>query len=301
MTIRNFLELIEFKAKAASVFPFCIGILYSIFNYHTMDVLNSIIFFIAMFLFNTTVDALDNYNDYFRAHSEHDYKQKTNIIGREHLSTKWILTYIILSSGIATLLGIYLVFRVGLTLLLLGIICFAVGVAYSTGPRPISASPLGELFAGFTMGFMITLICTYINVVSAFSWTAFSILSVFLISLPSTLWIANVMLANNICDYEEDTIEKRFTLVHYLGVKGALRLFKLNNVLAYVAMVLAIFFHLAPILLILGLLSIPLVYRQLQLFSHKQVKRETFVCSVRILGIGSLFQIISFILGVIIV
>lgn len=44
---------------------------------------------------------------------------------------------------------------------------------------------------------------------------------IFLIALPNTLWIANLMLANNICDLEEDENNNRYTLVHYLErVKG---------------------------------------------------------------------------------
>ena len=40
--------------------------------------------------------------------------------------------------------------------------------------------------------------------------------------------IANIMLANNICDVEEDIINNRFTLPYYLGKKNAFNLFKIS-------------------------------------------------------------------------
>lgn len=67
------------------------------------------------------------------------------------------------------------------------------------------------------MGFMITLICVYINTFEVFNWSAANLWGIFLVALPNTCYIANLMLANNICDLEEDENNKRYTLVHYLG------------------------------------------------------------------------------------
>lgn len=67
------------------------------------------------------------------------------------------------------------------------------------------------------MGFMISLICVYLNTYETFQWNSATLGGIFLIALPNTLWIANLMLANNICDLEEDENNNRYTLVHYLG------------------------------------------------------------------------------------
>ncbi len=42
-----------------------------------------LIFHCDVYFFNMAVDILDNYNDYHHATEVHDYKEKTNIIGRE--------------------------------------------------------------------------------------------------------------------------------------------------------------------------------------------------------------------------
>ena len=59
-----FLELVEFKAKTASVLPFFIGLVFSWYNYQSVHIGYVFIYFVAMFIFNMAVDMLDNYNDY---------------------------------------------------------------------------------------------------------------------------------------------------------------------------------------------------------------------------------------------
>ncbi|MGT2933427.1 prenyltransferase [Streptococcus catagoni] len=298
MTIPVFLELVEIKAKTASVLPFLIGLCFSYYYYGSINPSQVLLFFIAMFFFNMFVDIWDNFNDYKNAHNL-GYREDTNIIGREHLSLKTIKGLLIAFFVISASLGLLLTLLVGWPLLLMGSFCFAVGVLYSYGPRPLSSLPLGEVFSGLTMGFMISLICVYLNTYQHFTWDFESIGKIFLISLPNTLWIANLMLANNLCDKEEDESNHRYTLVHYTGKNGALWLFSLANVLAIVAIVLEVLFGLAPSTLLLTLLLIPFIYKQSQLLWQKQIKRQTFICAIRILALGSLTQVLTYVIGII--
>lgn len=296
MSLKVFLELVEIKAKTASVLPFLLGLCFSFYYYHQVDWTLSTIFFIAMFLFNMAVDILDNYNDYHHAVDIHDYKQNTNIIGREKLNPKVVFAWLSLFTLIAALLGIYLVYRTGLGLLFLGIFCFFIGIAYSSGPKPLSALPLGEVFSGFTMGFMITLISVYVNTSQNFSWSWTNLGIIFLISLPNVLWIANLMLANNLCDYHEDQKNNRKTLVHYLGIKRGLNLFLLNNIIAYASIILSVGFKLLPPTLLIVLLLSGFTLKQTKKLFAKQVKRETFSCAVKILAINS--SVLTIIFGI---
>ena len=300
MSLKVFLELVEFKAKTASVLPFLIGICYSWYQFQSIHLGFVLIFFIAMFLFNMAVDILDNYNDYHHATSVHDYKEKTNIIGRENLSLRLVFWLMIGMIVVSATIGILLATVVGWPLLCMGLFCYFVGIFYSSGPKPLSSMPVGEFFSGFTMGFMITLICVYLNTYQAFYWNFSQIFSIFIIALPNTLWIANLMLANNTCDLEEDEKNKRFTLVHYLGRKRALVLFVSNNVLAFFAIFGAVLLDLAPYTVLLTCLVVPFVWKQTKLYLAKQVKKETFICAVRILAVGSFVQVITYALGIMI-
>ena len=86
MNFKIFAELIELKAKTASIFPFILGVAYSLYHYQIANFGPLIIYFVAMFCFNCFVDIWDNYNDYHKAVDTEDYKKNTNIIGRENLS-----------------------------------------------------------------------------------------------------------------------------------------------------------------------------------------------------------------------
>lgn len=293
-----FLELVEFKAKTASVLPFFIGLVFSWYNYQSVHIGYVFIYFVAMFIFNMAVDMLDNYNDYHHATDLHDYREKTNIIGRENISLKLVKNLMIGMIVISALLGIGLSMIVGWPLLIMGIYCYLIGIFYSSGPKPLSSLPLGEFFSGITMGFMISLICVYINTYSFFTWDYKTISAIFLIALPNTLWIANLMLANNICDLQEDELNHRYTLVHYLGRKNSLKLFVSLNCFALLAILISPFVKVAPMTVLLTFLILPIIIKQINLFIKKQVKTETFICAVKILALGSLAQVISYFIGI---
>lgn len=297
MTLPVFLELVEIKAKTASVLPFLIGLCYSYYQYGSIHPLLVGLYFLAMFLFNMFVDVWDNYNDYQNA-VDKTYKTDTNIIGRKNLSLRQVEILLACLIGASTLLGLALAWLVGWSLLLMGGFCFAVGIFYSSGPKPLSSLPLGEVFSGFTMGFMISLICVYLNTYQVFSWDMQTIGQILLISLPNTLWIANLMLANNLCDKEEDEKNHRYTLVHYTGTRGGLYLFALANILAVLAILLEFLFGLAPATVLLTLVLVPFIYRQTRQLWQKQVKKETFVCAIRILALGSATQALTYLFGI---
>ncbi|HCE12205.1 MAG TPA: 1,4-dihydroxy-2-naphthoate polyprenyltransferase [Enterococcus sp.] len=299
MTLSVFLELVEFKAKTASILPFFIGICYSWYNYQSIHLGYVLLYFAAMLIFNMAVDILDNYNDYHHATEVHDYKEKTNIIGREQLSVRLVFWLMVSMITLSALMGIGLAIVVGWPLFWMGLYCYLVGIFYSSGPRPLSSLPLGEFFSGFTMGFMISLICVYLNAYQVFEWNVATIGSIFLASLPNTLWIANLMLANNICDLDEDEKNNRYTLVHYLGKPQALRLFAAMNILAFVAILAAVVLDIAPWSVVLTFLAAPFVWQQTKRLMEKQIKRETFICAVRILAVGAFVQVITFALGLI--
>ncbi|MGL9728237.1 prenyltransferase [Enterococcus sp. DIV0756] len=294
MNLAVFLELVEFKAKTASVLPFFIGICFSLYNFHKLHLGLVLLYFIAMVIFNMAVDILDNYNDYHHATEIHDYREKTNIIGRENLDLKIVFRMMIGMIIVSAMIGIGLSFIVGWPFLLMGLFCYGVGIFYSSGPKPLSSLPLGEVFSGITMGFMITLLCVYLNAYDVFQWSFNNLSEIFMISLPNTLWIANLMLANNICDLEEDETNNRFTLVHYLGKHRALNLFVTLNILAFLAILLSVLLRFAPWSMLGTFLAAPFIFKQVQLFLKRQIKRETFICAVRILAVGATAQVISF-------
>lgn len=192
---------------------------------------------------------------------------------------------------VSALMGIGLSFIVGWPLLIMGLYCYLIGI-FIHQDRNLVQSTIREVFSGFTMGFMITLICVYINTFEVFNWSAANLWGIFLVALPNTCYIANLMLANNICDLEEDENNKRYTLVHYLGKASSLKLFVGLNTIAMLAILLAVGLGLTPPTMLLMLLTLPFVRKQTQALLKEQVKSKTFVCAVKILAVGATAQVL---------
>jgi 1,4-dihydroxy-2-naphthoate octaprenyltransferase len=291
---------VEIKAKTASIFPFLLGACYSWFHYKSINIVGMVIYFIAMVLFNMFVDAWDNYNDYHNAVDTDGYKKETNIIGRENIPLPLLKKVMAGMFGVSLILGIVTAVLTGWPVLWLGIFCYAVGIFYSWGPKPLSSLPLGEVFSGLTMGFVILLITVYINAYQSFVWNLATVAQIFLVALPNTLLIANLMLANNICDLEEDESNHRFTLVHYTGKRNALEIWLIAILVSFIAFIVEVVIGLTPWTLLGTFLLLPVIHKQAKKFFKVQVKRETFIVSVKILAWVSLAQVIFFFIGILI-
>lgn len=293
MTLPTFLKLVEIRTKLASLFPFLIGILFVIYRYDEFAPLNTAIFFSAMLLFDLTTTAINNYMDYKKALSD-DYRRKSNIIGQKNIPEKVVVTSIITMLTIASLLGIWLVFRTDLFVLIIGMLCFAVGIFIHLNYIPLSRMPLGEVFSGVTMGLGITFLAIYVNAadqgIAHFGFSGYTLifemnvlllLEILLVSLPCMLTIANIMLANNICDLEEDIANQRFTLPYYIGRKNALMLFHLLYLLSFAAIVSAVLLQVLPVYVLLVCLVLIPITKSIRQFRQKQSKLETFPLSLK--------------------
>ncbi|MFD1392629.1 1,4-dihydroxy-2-naphthoate polyprenyltransferase [Lacticaseibacillus jixianensis] len=300
MKPKVFFELVEIKAKTASVFPFLMGTLYAWYHFHTLHLAELVVFFIAMLLFNMAVDANDNYQDYRRAEREQAdaFRERTNIIGREHLNPSMIGWLIAIMIAVSGALGLWMVSRTGWPLLGLGLFSFVVGYCYAGGPRPISSTPFGEFFSGFTMGFVIFLIAVYVNVfaVAPFTWSL--VWPVLLASGLSQAAIAALLLANNIADETEDKQLGRRTIVYYLGRKKSLVFFKALYAAGYLALIAAVVVRAVPALTLLTLATIPVVVKNVRAFVSRPVKTETFVMAIKNLFLITLAQVVFMALGV---
>lgn len=293
MSLHAFFKLVEIQTKLASLFPFLVGSLFVLYRYETFKPVNTIIFFCSMLLFDLTTTAINNYMDYKKATSE-SYRKEKNIIGQENIQEWIIITTIFLLLITATALGIVLVTKTDLLVLIIGMICFAIGILYTFGPIPISRMPLGEIFSGVTMGFGILFLIVYVNAydkgIANLIWSGtiislrvdvIKILEIVLVSLPCIFTIANIMLANNICDLDEDIKNKRFTLPYYIGRKYAIWLFNALYFGAFIAILVAIMLNLLPKIMLLSLIAGIPVYKHVKLFNKKQSKYETFSVSVK--------------------
>lgn len=295
LTFRSFLDLVEIRTKVASMLPFALGTVYALLRFGEFQALHALLMFASLLSFDLVVTAMNNYYDYRKAARTHGYGYEEHNAIVKHSIKEWVvLTTIIALFATAVTTGILLVSHTGLLVLLLGFLSFGVGILYSFGPIPISRMPLGELFSGLFMGFVITFVSAYIQVSPdtiatldyAHGWVdlhvrVLEVLLILLVSIPAVASIANIMLANNICDMEEDVENSRYTLPVYIGRPGALKLFAAIYYISYLDVLVLLWLDVHPLLIVPILATLIPVRKNIRAFAQDPSKRRTFVLAVK--------------------
>lgn len=290
MKIKAFLKLVEIQTKVASVIPFMTALVYVLYSTGRLNAVNMVVMFFSMLIFDMTVTALNNYFDYKRAEKKHGYNYEIhNSIVQYRLKISTVRVVIIIMIVVSAALGLLLVYLTNIITLILGAACFAIGIVYSYGPMPVSRTPFGEIFSGLTMGLGIPFITYFINVFDqnvlnislvsntfSLSFDLYQIVGICLVSLPAVFGIANIMLANNICDMEDDLPNKRYTLPIVVGKERAIVLLKILFALAYAAIVAAVVLGVLPLYSLLTLLTIIPLTKNIKRFTANPTKKDTF-------------------------
>lgn len=314
MNIKSFLKLVEIQTKVASVIPYLLGTFYALYRYDNFNIKNAIIMFLSMIIFDMTTTAINNYMDYAKAIKKEGYGYEThNAIVSYNLNPKLVRLIIFIMLVVAAALGILLVKNTNIIVLLIGVISFIIGITYSFGPIPISRTPFGEIFSSLAMGFVITFLSIYIHVFDtgiltinfsnlsnvSINFNIIDLINIFIVSLSPIMGIANIMLANNICDIDDDIENKRYTLPIYIGKENALKLFRYLYYIGFISIVIGILMRVLPVLSIVTLLVLKLVQENINKFNKIQTKKDTFILAVKNFVVTNLVYVLTILGGVI--
>ena len=312
MSIKSFLKLVEIQTKVASILPFLLGISYTLFAYGRLDFINVSLMFLSMLIFDMATTATNNYMDYKKALKKKGFGYEIhNAIVRDNLNPSNVKVIIALMILLASVLGIFLFSRTNIIVLFLGIISFIIGLLYSTGPIPISRTPFGEIFSGLTMGFIITFLTIYINIFDSniillsfssniinISIDLYAITSIFIVTVTPIVGISNIMLANNICDIQDDLENKRYTLPIYLGKKNSLTLFKILYLIGFLSILLGSLLKILPWTSLFTFILLKKVMSNIAAFEKLHTKKDTFILAVQNFVLVNLVYIVSILLGI---
>jgi 1,4-dihydroxy-2-naphthoate octaprenyltransferase len=98
--------------------------------------------------------------------------------------------------------------------------------------------------------------------------------------LPVIFCLAPIMLANNICDTEEDLRVRRYTLPVCVGIEKSLLLYRLLYIASYAAIIAVSLLRVVPLFTLALLLTCIPVSKNVRRFLERQDKRQTFFTSV---------------------
>lgn len=125
--------------------PICHRASYSFVLFKQVNVLNMLLFFIGMICFDMATTVMNNLMDYVKAKNS-DYRDNHNVIGTSTITVKKAWQVFGGLFAVAAVVGIILVARTNILLLIVGAICFFIGVFYTFGPIPISRMPLAKCY-----------------------------------------------------------------------------------------------------------------------------------------------------------
>ncbi|MBE6024628.1 MAG: 1,4-dihydroxy-2-naphthoate polyprenyltransferase [Cellulosilyticum sp.] len=289
MNLASFISLIDPRTKISSILPFLFGSLYALYAFDTFSWSAAIILFLTIFIFNIAITLLHHYMNYKRALlQEYSDSEIHNSILYSNLNPKPSKLILFLMLFLSILLGLYLAYITNGFVLILVILCFVIGMIYTYGPLPIAHTPLGELMVGITLGLNITFMSIYIHVFNSnllnfqfrlnqffISINLYELIGIFIVCMPFVITIANIRLAHNLCEIEEDFTNKRYTLPIHIGQISALMLFEISYYMVYFFIVIAVLVHYLPWLCLISVITFIPVKHHIDYFKLKQVKSET--------------------------
>ena len=278
---QRFSEFVQLPAKTAGLLPMLLGFFYALYVHGRPDWPAMAVFFVSLLPFELFITGLNNYVDSKTDGSRLPLRRK---------AAKGLLIALILAALAA---AIVLLALEGVVVLLAGGLCFFVGAAYSFGPFPLSRTPLGEALSGLFEGFFIPFLTVYINapkdalVTLALQGARLEIgfqldalIRLAVLCLPAMAGIANIMLANNICDMERDRENGRRTLPLVIGRRASIWLFGLLCAGGYLAVLAMALFRVLPPYVLAVLAGAVPAFRNVRVFARRQDKRETFPLSI---------------------
>ena len=244
----------------ASALPVLLG---SAIGYHASGQLDAIAFVLALFsvmlahaAINVLNDVYDELNgtDRFNEERISPFTGGSRFIQDEILNLGQMRRWGYLLLAMSAVLGVALVMHKGYMVLAFGIMGVFLGVAYSAPPLKLASRGIGESAVGIGFGVIPVVGAAWLQT-GNFSWEAL------LLSIPVSIWVANILLINEVPDCAADGKAGKNTLVVKFGLKFTAAFYLSVSVIALGALVWAAALNfISPLALILCfLLFIPAI------------------------------------------
>ena len=162
---------------------------------------------------------------------------------------------IFVAFGLASLLGIYLVFIGGWPIIAIGVLSIVCGLAYTGGPWPFGYHALGDVFVFVFFGLVAVMGTAYLQ---SGVWSSLALAA----SVPAGLLVTNILVINNLRDLPTDSAAGKHTLAVRIGDRATRGQYALFTAIAYAVPAILGFQGIVPQRrwLLLPLLTLPLAF-----------------------------------------
>mgnify|MGYP006273566851 CR=1 FL=1 len=265
VTFRQLLRIVEIRTKVVSVSGLAIGCAYTWYRYGPDLEVSTFIFVMAVLAVDMATTGFNTFFDYFHGVDRRDHNREPDkVLVHQGVpaGTAFIVSMVLYA--VAVLLGLFLAIRVSLWLVPVGAMSMLVGFLYNAGPVPISRTPLGEVFAGGFLGWVLVSLTIFVVRGGMLSATDL------LVGVPSLFLVASILTVNNTCDIYGDARSGRRTISVLLGRLWGERLVYILGALAYLSAVSLVLLGLLPPPVLAGLLAAGLTNISLYVGLHRR-------------------------------
>jgi 1,4-dihydroxy-2-naphthoate octaprenyltransferase len=251
LTFKSIRELTAPHSWPASILPVLLAGALSYTLYHSFSLIYFLLLLIISILMQCAVNTFNDYFDFVKGtDTEDNFFDETDasiIYNRINPQSAFKTGMVFLCLALSG--GLFLVYQFGWPLLVIGFLGAFTVYFYSGGPYPISYLPIGEFVSGFMMGGLLPLAAVYV-LSNQLIWETLYYCSPLIIS------IGLILLTNNTCDIERDTVSGRHTLTILLGKKLSSRLLFFGFLLVIAAIAHLSFYHFRHVFWIVLFLAI---------------------------------------------
>ncbi len=253
------------QTLALSLTPIAVGAAYAQAIFHRLAPVPVIAAILSAVAIQVATNLANDSADGDRGADGTERLGPARLVGAKLMSAARVRSGALAASLIAALSGLVVVAYGGTPILAIGLASLVCAWAYSYGPAPISASPLGEIFVVLFFGVAATVGTVWI---AADAIDATAILLGVAMGLPA----AAVLTVNNHRDRAQDTVDGRRTLAILLGSRATVALYGCE--LAAAALVAAFaLWPLSPPAILLALVGCGAAIARAARLSHVPISR----------------------------
>ncbi len=197
------------KTLPAALVPVAIGSAMAL-NDDKFKPVAALVALICSFLIQIATNFVNDLYDYLAGTDKKERVGPARVLVNGLISVREMRRGIVVTFGLAFILGMYLVYISSWITFVIGIVSILAGIAYTAGPFPLAYKGLGDVFVFLFFGFVGTIGTYYVQSLTVTQFVVWA-------SVPVGALITNILVINNYRDIDEDKSAGKITLAVRIG------------------------------------------------------------------------------------
>lgn len=202
-------------------------------------------------LIQVATNFANDYSDFHRGADTEHRLGPTRVTQSGLLSPAQVRRAIVVTFGLAVLVGLYLIQVGGWPILAIGVASILAGLAYTGGPWPFGYHGLGDVFVFAFFGLVAVMGSAYLQ---TGDWGADALLA----AIPVGVLATNILVVNNLRDLPTDRVAGKGTLAVRIGERATRAQYAALAAVAYLVPLVALLWRGTSAWVLLPWLSLPL-------------------------------------------